>query len=393
MKTFNYKGYNTKGQVKKGLVEALSVKDAREKLAATGVLAEKLTATGRQLRLSVSTRSVIYRELSALLDAGLPLVDALEILVSSPEVKDAQLGLAGIRDCVREGASLAASFSEASSSVTSFETSIIEAAERSATVADVLARLADFLDEQEELRQSVQSALVYPMIVVSVGICVAILMLGVLIPRTRDLLSSGQGELPLLTTIMMALGQVVMHWGLPVLVLIVIAVYIFRRRLKNNNAMQCRWDKRLFNLPTIGRGYKLLVNERFCRTMAILLDGGVSLIESLVIAGRATGSVWVTALAVEESEKIRHGDKLSSALERIPPMAEFLPGWVRVGEAGGGMARLLSSASQRYGLQWRRFLKLHLSFLEPLIILLIGGFVLLITLAVLLPILNMSKGM
>ena len=393
MKTFDYKGYNTKGQVQKGLVEALSIKDAREKLATTGILAERLTATGRQLRLSIATRSVIYRELSALLDAGLPLVDALEILVSSPEVQDARLGLAGIRDRVREGASLAASFSEASSSVTSFETSIIEAAERSATVAEVLARLADFLDEQEELRQSVQSALVYPIIVILVGVCVAILMLGVLIPRTRDLLSSGQGELPLLTTIMMAVGQVVMHWGLPVLILIVIAVYLFRRRLKNNIAMQCRWDKRLFKLPMIGRGYKLLVNERFCRTMAILLDGGVSLIDSLIIAGRATGSVWVNALAVEESEKIRHGDKLSSALERIPPMADFLPGWVRVGEAGGGMARLLSSAAQRYGLQWRRFLKLHLSFLEPLIILLIGGFVLLITLAVLLPILNISKGM
>ena len=374
-------------------MEALSVKDAREKLAVTGILAERLTATGRQLRLSVATRSIIYRELSALLDAGLPLVDALEILVSSPEVQDARLGLAGIRDRVREGASLAASFAEASSSVTSFETSIIEAAERSATVAEVLARLADFLDEQEELRQSVQSALVYPIIVILVGVCVAILMLGVLIPRTRDLLSSGQGELPLLTTIMMAVGQAVMHWGLPVLILIAIAVYIFRRRLKSNVAMQCRWDQRLFQLPVIGRGYKLLVNERFCRTMAILLDGGVSLIDSLVIAGRATGSVWVTKLAAEESEKIRHGDKLSSSLERIPPMADFLPGWVRVGEAGGGMARLLSSAAQRYGLQWRRFLKLHLSFLEPLIILLIGGFVLLITLAVLLPILNISKGM
>ncbi len=393
MKTFDYKGYNAKGQVQKGLVEALSIKDAREKLAATGILAERLTATGRQLRLSTATRSVIYRELSALLDAGLPLVDALEILVSSPEVQDARLGLAGIRDRVREGASLAASFAEASSSVTSFETSIIEAAERSATVAEVLARLADFLDEQEELRQSVQSALVYPIIVILVGVCVAILMLGVLIPRTRDLLSSGQGELPLLTTIMMAVGQAVMHWGMPVLIMIAISVYIFRRRLKSNVVMQCRWDKRLFKLPVIGRGYKLLVNERFCRTMAILLDGGVSLIDSLIIAGRATGSVWVTALALDESEKIRHGDKLSSALERIPPMAEFLPGWVRVGEAGGGMARLLSSASQRYGLQWRRFLKLHLSFLEPLIILLIGGFVLLITLAVLLPILNISKGM
>lgn len=393
MKTFDYKGYNTKGQVQKGLVEALSIKDAREKLAATGILAERLTATGKQLRLSTAIRSVIYRELSALLDAGLPMVDALEILVSSPEVSDARLGLAGIRDRVREGTSLAEAFSEASNSVTSFEISIIEAAERSATVADVLSRLADFLDEQEELQQSVRSALVYPIIVISVGICVAILMLGVLIPRTQELLSSGQRELPLLTSLMMNVGQAVMHGGLPVLATIVIAVYWFRKKLKNSIDMQCRWDKKIFNLPMIGHGYKLLVNERFCRTMAILLDGGVSLIDSLVIAGRATGSVWITALSVEESEKIRHGDKLSSALERMPPMAEFLPGWVRVGEAGGGMARLLSSAAQRYGLQWRRFLKIRLSFLEPLIILLIGGFVLLITLAVLLPILNISKGM
>ncbi|MCK5528470.1 MAG: type II secretion system F family protein [Kiritimatiellae bacterium] len=393
MKTFDYKGYNSKGQVRKGLIEALSVKDAREKLAATGILTERLTATGRQLRLSSATRSVIYRELSALLDAGLPLVDALEILVSSPEVQDARLGLAGIRDRVREGASLAVSFDEASSSVTNFEVSIIEAAERSATVAEVLARLADFLDEQEELRQSVQAALVYPLIVIAVGICVAVLMLGVLIPRTRDLLSAGNGKLPLLTSIMMSVGQAVVHWGVPVLILVAIVAYLHRRRAKNNIDLQCRRDQRLFGLPIIGRGYKLLVNERFCRTMAILLDGGVSLIESLVIAGRATGSVWITTLALAESDKIRHGDKLSSALERIPPMAEFLPGWVRVGEAGGGMARLLSSAAQRYGLQWRRFLKLHLSFLEPLIILLIGGFVLLITLAVLLPIMNISKGM
>ncbi len=393
MKTFEYKGYNTAGQVKKGLVEALDIKDAREKLAETGILAEKVTQTGRQLKFSVVTRSIIYRELSALLDAGLTLVDALEILVSSPEIKEARFGLAGIRDRVREGASLAESFVAASFSVTGFEASIIEAAEKSATVSSVLARLADFLDEQEELRQSIRSALVYPIIVMSVGICVAILMLGVLIPRTRDLLSSGQAELPLLTSIMMSAGQLLTHWGIPLLAIIAAAIYIFRRKLKQDSGLRTKWDRKIFKFPIIGSGYTLLVNERFCRTMAILLDGGVSLIDSLVISGRATGSEWISALAEAESENIRHGDKLSNAIERIPPLAEFLPGWIRVGEAGGGMAKLLSSAAQRYGLQWRRFLKLRLSFLEPLILLFIGGFVLLITLAVLLPILNLSKGM
>lgn len=393
LKTFEYRGFNGRGQVRRGLVEALSLKGARERLAADGVLAERVTATGRQIRLPATTRSAIYRELGALLGAGLPLVKALDILVESPDTGDPRLCLAGVRDRVREGGSLADAVAEASPSVTGFEKAIIEAAERSATVTQMLERLAGFLEEQEAVRQQIQSALIYPSVVVAVGVCVAGLMLGLLIPRTRDLLDSGGVAMPGLTTFMIGFGRAAIRWAPPLLVLVAAAAFGVRHQLKKDAGFRRSWDRYIFRLPVVGRGYRLLVNERFCRTIAILLEGGVSVLDGLVLAGRATGSAWVTELTAAQAEFVRHGDRLSDAVRRIPPLATFLPGWIRIGEAGGGMARLLDNAGRRYGAQRNRFVKLCLSFLEPTLILMIGGFVLLITVSILLPVLNLSRAL
>ena len=202
MKAYEYRGFDKSGKACKGLVDAMSVKDAREKLARNGVLADRVSITGRPLRFPADQRSMVYRELSALLGAGMPLVKALDILIQSPELGDSTILLAGIRDSVREGAALAAAFSKASESVTPFETAIIEAAERSATVEPMLERLAAFLDEQSKLRDKVQSALIYPSIILTVGVCVAVLMLGLLVPRAREILAGSNIPLPALTRIM-----------------------------------------------------------------------------------------------------------------------------------------------------------------------------------------------
>lgn len=393
MKTFEYRGFDHAGRSRKGLVEALSVKEARERLAADGVLAERLSPTGLQLRLSAATRAVIYRELGALLGAGMPLVKALDILIDSPDTGDAGLCMAGVRDRVKEGVSLARALSDASPSVSGFESAIIEAAEHSASVESAMDRLAGFIEESEAVRQKIRSALVYPSIVVTVGICVAILMLGLLIPKTRDLLSSANSELPGLTAFMIGFGEAFARWGPVAIALVVAAVWTVRRRLAADRSFRCGWDRRLFSLPLVGRGYRLLVSERFARTLSILLDGGVSLVDGLPLAARATGSVWIEELAVGEAESVRHGDRLSAAVGRMPPLASAIPGWIRIGESGGGMSKLLAGAGDRCNLQWNRYVKLVLSLLEPVLILIIGGFVLLVTLSVLLPILDLSHSL
>ncbi|NQT92115.1 MAG: type II secretion system F family protein [Lentisphaerae bacterium] len=142
----------------------------------------------------------------------------------------------------------------------------------------------------------------------------------------------------------------------------------------------------------IGGGYGILVGLRFSRTLSILLQGGVSAVEALALAGEATGSCWMSEIAASEAESVRHGSSLSEAVARIPPLADTLPGWIQVGEASGNLARLLESAGERYQVRWDRYISRSLSFLEPVLILAIGSFVLLITLAVLLPVLSLTQG-
>ena len=391
MKAYEYRGFGGSGRSCKGLVEAMSVKDAREKLARNGILADRISVTGRQLRFPSDQRSMVYRELSAMLGAGMPLVRSLDVLIQSPEMGESAVLLAGIRDSVRDGSSLADSFGRASESVTAFERAIIEAAEKSATVEPMMERLAVFLEEQGKLQDRIQSALIYPAIILTVGICVAILMLGLLVPRAQEILAGSNIPLPALTRYMIAFGSGLLKWGLPLIAAIVVGVVAIRRRLRQDAEFRRQWNRRLFDVPVFGRGYTLLVNLRFARTLEIMIHGGVSLIDGLIFAGRATGSPWVVSLAEAEAESVRHGSSLSDALRRIPPLAASLPGWVQIGEASGGLERLLSSAGQRYQDHWDRFIARSLSFMEPVLILLIGGFVLMVTLSVLLPVLSLSQ--
>lgn len=391
MKTFEYRGFDREGRAARGLVEALGLKDAREKLAAGGVLAERLSETGRRVRFPPDLRATFYRELSALVAAGMPLVAALDQLIDSPEQMQYRTLLAGVRDRVREGASLAAALAEASESVSPFECSIVQAAERSATVDVMLDRLAGFLDEQQNLRERVQSALIYPAIVVTVGVCVAVLMLGLLVPRAQALLEGSGVPLPRLTAAMIALGRGLTRWGPVALAAVAAAAIAAHRQWSRSAETRRRWSGIVFHVPLWGAGYTLLVNVRFARTIAILLSGGVPLIEALGLAGRATGNAWLAAEAEREAEAVRHGSSLSEAVRRIGPLSGTLPGWIRVGEAGGGLARLLESAGQRYQDRWQRFVARRLALLEPLLILAIGVFVLLVALSVLLPVLSLSQ--
>ena len=145
-----------------------------------------------------------------------------------------------------------------------------------------------------------------------------------------------------------------------------------------------------FRLPVLRRGYTLLVNLRFTRTMAILLQGGQSLVEGLTLAGRATGSSWVAFLAEQQTESIRHGSSLADAIRRIPPLAESLPGWIQAGEAGGNLDKVLETAVKRYRFQWDRFVQRFMILFQSSLVLVLGLVVLFVFLSFLLPIMSVN---
>jgi general secretion pathway protein F len=391
MKTYEYKGYTSAGATRKGLVEALHAKAARETLARDGILVERLTESGsRAKRVSPELRSILYRELSALLKAGMPLVTALDTLIKTPEMSRVGGILGTVRDQVREGSSLAQALAASRAGLSHFEQATLDVAERAASLELMLEQLADFLDERAIMKDQIQQALIYPTLVLGLGICVAVVMLGVLVPRTQALME-GTGAVPLLTRIMLVLGDGLWPWGLLVMAGAILSAIAWFRHVQSHIELRIRQDRFLFRVPILGRGYSLLAAIRFAKTLAILVRAGVSLVEGVSLAGRATGSAWLERLSDVESESLRHGGTLADTLRRIHPIGPFLSGWIEVGEASGSLAELLDRAADRCHAQWNRFLRRSLVLIEPALLLLVGGMVLLITLSVMLPMFSMTS--
>ena len=194
-----------------------------------------------------------------------------------------------------------------------------------------------------------------------------------------------------MTRMMIGFGEGLMVFGLPLLAAATIGVLALRRRIVRDPAWRLRWDRMLFRMPLIGTGRTLLVNVRFARTMAILLHGGASPVESLRLSGLATGSAMVKAQAEGAAERVRQGSPVSGAVRHVGALADTLPGWIEVGENTGNLGAMLATAADGCEERWERFIQQRLSLLEPILLLVIGGFVLMVTLAVLLPVLNLTR--
>ncbi len=394
MKTFEFRGYDAAGAPRKGLVEALDLKRARERLAADGILAERLAAAGSRSRMAafgLSQRTLVYRELVALLRAGMPLAGALDLLIQAPEQSDIRGRLAAVRDAIKDGQSLAAALAGAGRSVTRHEAAVIEAGERTGALDAVLERVADTLEAQAGLRDRLVTALIYPALILTVAVGMAVGLLGFAMPRLGALLAEeAHLELPGLTRFMMSAGRVAVGAGLPLLALAAAGAALGRRAVRRDPERYAAWHGLLLRLPLVGPAFRQLAALRFARTVALLLHGGVPLVDALRLAGDATGNRWLAARMAVEADAVRHGSSLADAVRRVPAFAP-LAGWIQMGETGGSLARLLDGAADRLEQRWDRFLARRMSLLEPALILAIGLFVLLIVLAVLLPITALNR--
>ncbi len=403
MRTFSYRGFDASGAARRGLIESLDVKEARDKLAARGVFPEHVAPAGRDAAaggetgdrgLGLETRVAFYRELGVLTGAGLPLVHALEILMESPELGVSPVLLATVRDRVREGSGLAAALGAVTNRVRPFERAILEVGEKSGTLDAILERLAGFLEEQQQLRERVISALLYPVIILGFALVVAVVMLGFVVPSAAAAISREVSiTLPRLTRIMIGVGRGLV-WGLPVAgVAAAAGIWWLRRRLAARASARLTLERLGFRLPLIGRGWGLIVNLRCARTMSILLKGGVPLVDALGLAGRSTGSEWVAGELERETNTVRHGSSLADALRRVPVLAASLPAWIQAGEASGSLEKMLDTAGDAYQHQWNRFVSRTLSWLEPALIGLVGLFVFVVVLSVLLPIIALNRSL
>ena len=400
MTTFAYKGYDASGRPQSGLIEAADPKDARKRLAARGILPETLQAAGgtaarraaSKSAFVADVRTMFYRELAALLGSGVALVPALDVILQAPELDQARTLLAAVRDAVREGQSLRAALAAASAQVTPFEQAVVEVGERTGGMAEALARLATFLEEQEKLREKLATALLYPAVVVSLAVVIGGLVLAFMLPLVGRMFAEAHLELPLLTRVLLGSGRAL---GLALLLLAaggVAGAAALRRRLRTDADLRLRIDRGLFALPLVGAGWRNLASLRFVRVLGLLLERGVGLIESVPLAGRASGSAWLADCARRETDAMGQGKPLVEVIRGIRPLHPSLAAWVQAGEAGGNLIGLLDNAAQRFQQRWERLASRGMLVLEISLTVAVGLFVALIALAVLLPVLQMNKG-
>ncbi|MDD2240161.1 MAG: type II secretion system F family protein [Kiritimatiellae bacterium] len=400
MTTFEYKGYDAAGKSHAGLIEAQDLKDARKQLAGRGILPETIRAAGgdaarrasRAAAFSAEIRTMFYRELAALLGSGVALVPALDTILQAPELDRAQTRLAAVRDAVREGSPLSVALTDISSRVTPFERAVIEVGERTGGMSEALNRLAGFLEEQEKLREKLMTALLYPCIVVVLALGIGAVVLLLLLPMVQRLFAETSLELPMLTKLMLAGGRAMGLLLLLSVVAVGVGATVLRRRLRADADLRIRLDRRLFALPLIGGGRRNLASLRFVRVLGLLLERGVGLIESVPMAGRASGSPWLADCAERETAAMGEGKPLVDVIRGIRPLHPSLAAWVQAGEAGGNLPGLLENAAQRFQQGWDRLATRGMLLLEIGMTLMLGLFVTLIALAVLLPILQMNKG-
>lgn len=397
MPSYRYEASDALGKILRGTLEADSDRSARNQLRGRGLLpistsraASSASGAAFRPRLSDGDLAWLTRQLSSLLAARLPLDAALSATLEQAEKRHIAATLTGVRDDVRAGHRLSTALASRPRDFPEIYRALISAGEESGDLAQVMNKLADYIEERNALRSKVLTAFIYPTVVAAVSVLIVIFLLGYVVPQVVSAFSQAKQELPLLTRVMLSMSDYVREWGwLTGLVLVCLAgLWRYSLRLP---AARAAWHGRLVRLPLAGR-FVLGVNAaRFASTLAILTGSGVSILTALD-AARRTMSNDVLRNAVQNSaEQVGKGISMATALASQKVFPPLLVHLVASGEKTGQLPALLDQCARNLSRDLERRAMAMTALLEPLLILLMGGFVLLIVLAVMMPILDMNQ--
>ena len=404
MPLFEYVAFNTEGRKLTGTIEASGKRAAFDQLRREGIYPSQVrTAQQRphfqfdlcrywQQRVSPEELAAVTRQLSTLLGAGLPLAEALTAISEQQDRHYLGRVLKEVRAAVVEGEALAAALRAYPELFGRLLCDTVEIGERSGRLVQVLEQLADFQEKQARLHAQLRAALAYPLLMVVVGSGVlAFLMVSVVPKVTQMLLELGQ-QLPLPSLILIRTSNFMHDWWLLLSIFLLVALVLWRRYLASEQGRN-RWDRSVLRLPLVGRLLRQVEAARWARTLATLLNGGMPLLAALAVVRDLTTNRVFVAILEEATKSVREGEGLAPSLARegvFPPLVRRM---VEVGERTGELPAMLLRVAETLEHQLETALTALLSLVEPLLILVMGGMVGFVVLAVLLPIFQASQGL
>ncbi|SHG93360.1 type II secretion system inner membrane protein GspF [Pollutimonas bauzanensis] len=400
MPSYQYEAADAAGRTERGLIDADSERNARQALRSRGLLPLSLRATpgGRArgggvikgARINDADLGWLTRQLASLLAARLPLEAALSATLEQAERKHVAHVLASVRADIRAGHRLGEALAARPRDFPEIYRALVDAGEQSGDLAQVLEKLADYIESRGALRNKILTAFIYPVIVTCVSIGIVIFLLSYVVPQVVGAFSQAHQALPALTRLMLAVSGFVRAWGALAIAIMAGAFALWRWHLRRP-AARLAWHARVLRLPLLGR-YALGVDvARFAATLAILTSSNVPLLAALEAARRTLGNDRLRLAVDEATARVREGSPLGSALQAqkvFPPLLIHLIG---SGERTGELPTMLARAAHTLSTELERRAMTMTALLEPLMILVMGGIVLVIVLAVMLPIIEINQ--
>jgi type IV pilus assembly protein PilC len=383
--SFAYKVRTREGRVLDGKMDADGEAAVANRLRAQGMIpisiakdskvSMKMEIRLRKPKVKLKDLAVFSRQFATMINSGLSLLRALNILSEQTENESLKEAIKGLRDDVERGSSLSAAMSKHPKVFNKLFVSMVRAGETGGQLDTVLVRVADTFEADYKLRQKVKSAMTYPVVVAGIAVILLSIMLMFVVPTFAKMFVDLGGELPLPTKILMSISQK-SKIIIPMLVVLSVGGFIgYKKAHRNNAEFRLRADQVKLRIPVFGNLFQKIALSRFSRTLGLLLKAGVPVLQALDIVSDTTGNEVMTRAALDVKDSVRSGESMSAPLERhnvFPPMTVQM---IAVGEDTGALDAMLDKISDFYDQEVESTTEQLTAMIEPLMIAVLGGIV------------------
>ena len=403
MAAFEYQALDRKGKSRKGVLEADSARQIRQQLRDKGWMPLEVKATTeKQARkggfsifasgpsLSVQDLALITRQLATLIAAGLPIDEALKAVSEQSEKQKVKSMVLSIRSKVLEGHTLADALKEFPRAFPHLYRATVSAGEHAGHLDGVLNKLADYTEAQQEAATNIKLAAMYPIILTIVAGAIVVGLLTFVVPDIVEVFVRNGQELPWLTQLMLDISNGIKSYGLLMLIIGIVAVVGFIYALQKEN-FRFKYHQFLLTAPGISGFVKSANTARYISTLAILTSSGVPLVDAMRIASQVVENLPIQQAVKDATVQVSEGGSLSKALAETKYFSPMMIHMIASGETSGELDSMLEKTAKNQENDLQNTVSALVGMFEPIMLLVMGGVVVLIVIAIMLPIIQMNK--
>jgi type II secretion system protein F len=403
MPEFTYEALDKSGTSTKGTISARDSQEAAVRVRALGVFPTKIADgknnTAAQRETSAETGKaattgkkvgrlevlLFTREMADLLDAGLPMDRAFSVLIDQTDVPALKAMLTIMQGDIRAGQPLSDALQKFPREFPKLYGNMVRAGEVSGQLASVMTRLAEFMEKEQVRRSQISAALTYPLVLIGIAVSAVTFLLTFVIPKLSGIFKDLGSDLPITTRMLLSMSDIISHQWWLIILIIAGVVFGFRAWLRTEGGLRT-FDQIRLNVPIIGPLTRRIVSARLVRTLGTLLGGGVPILEALEISSSSVGNTAATEAILLARGGVRQGETLHESMARTDVFLPVVRHMTAVGEETGRLPLMLIRTAETLDFEVDNTMRRMTSLVEPLVVVIMGGFVGFVVLSILLPI-------